>query len=235
MSRKLQNASKDASWARLFPNERITLLVAHLFDNRDKAAGKRGRSDYALKLFAYHRGWNIHLSGDADWWRVVQLIEPKVVLSWAKAKHAEAGMSEDQFRVYEHVAISAMEAAKSGEYEFVKMGHISSPPGTQYLIGQFVYVHKTKDGELQAIIFNDGDGLLLDTWGVTRKAGPIRKPGTPTHFSLYDPGDILGKQKAQDAALEARQAQRAASGQVETEGRSMTTEEALRGFLSGGL
>lgn len=234
MAKTLQNASKDALWARLYPNDRITLLVAQLFDNRNKAAGKKGQSDYALKLFAYHRGWNIQLNGDADWWRVVQLIEPKVVLSWAKKKHAMGGMTDDQLALYEQVAIRAMEFAKSGEYDFVKMGHIASPPGTQYLIGQFVYIHKTKAGELHAIICNDGDVLVLDTWGVTKKAGPIRKAGTPTHFSLYDPHYILGKQKAQEAALEARQAQRAANVEDEAEPRPMTTDEAVRAFLGSG-
>jgi hypothetical protein len=134
--------------------------VAQLFDNRNKAAGKKGQSDHALKLFAYHRGWNIQLNLDADWWRVVQLIEPKVVLSWAKKKHAMGGMTDDQLALYEQVALRAMEFARLGEYEFVKMGHVSSPPGTQYQIGQFVYIHKTKAGELAAIICNDGESLL---------------------------------------------------------------------------
>src|SRR5215212_3341319 len=116
MAKKLQKASKDASWARLYPNERIILLVGQLFDSRRKAAGKKGQSEYALKLFAYHRAWNIQLNGDADWWRVVQLIEPRVVLSWAKKKHTMGGVTDDQLALYEQVAIRAMEFAKSGEY-----------------------------------------------------------------------------------------------------------------------
>ena len=90
-------APKEPTWARLFALDQITILQAQFFDNTAHPA--KGRSDYALKLFAWTSGWNIDIKVP-EWWRVIQLIEPNKVLKWATTKHAKGEMSDAQFHIY---------------------------------------------------------------------------------------------------------------------------------------
>jgi hypothetical protein len=195
MGKKVVTASKDASWARLPVLDKIAVLQCQLFDNRKTAEGVKGRSDFALKLFAWTSQWNISFK-QPEWWRVIQLIEPKTVLSWARKKREAGDMTQGQFDLYESVCANATEAASGDAFEFVKMGHIASPPGTQYFIGQFVVVYKNTEGAITTLIINGDDVREIgpDRWKQTRKAGRYRKPGTPTHSALYDPSDIFGRQ-----------------------------------------
>jgi hypothetical protein len=129
------------------------------------------------------------------------------VLSWATRKHAEGGMTGEQYELYETVATQAIANAATDDYEFVRMGHISSPPGSQYFVGQLVVVHKWADGGFDAIIIDDGDCLAIakDSWKPTRKAGRYRKVGTPTHAAVHDPLHILARQEEQKVKLAAMQ------------------------------
>ena len=88
-----------------------TILRRLGVDNRTKAAGVKGRSDYSLKLFAWWSQWNLDIK-KAEWWRVVQLIDPKTVLTWAKKKHAVGDMDAAMFEIYETVCHAAIEQAQ---------------------------------------------------------------------------------------------------------------------------
>ncbi|KIU26656.1 hypothetical protein SR39_31475 [Methylobacterium radiotolerans] len=80
LAKKLMKAQKPPVFARMFPLDKLSVIQAQFFDNRKKADGKKGQSDYALKLFAWHRLKDITLIADADWWRVIQLVDPSTVL-----------------------------------------------------------------------------------------------------------------------------------------------------------
>ncbi|WP_201861417.1 hypothetical protein [Microvirga soli] len=194
MSKKLIKASKDASWARLPVIESITVLQAQFFDNRSVAARIKGKSDFALKLFAWTSGWNIDLK-KPEWWRVVQLVEPKVVLTWANKKHEANEMDAEMLALYSDASTMAMEMKQDERFELVKMGHISSPPGTQYFIGQFVVVARTKEGVFSGFVYNDGAHVELDGMKPTRKAGVRRKAGAPTHAAILKGQALLDQQR----------------------------------------
>ena len=194
MAKKLVKSSKDASWARMPPISNLSVIQAQFFDNRTKAAGVKGRSDFSIKLFAWWSQWNLDIK-KAEWWRVVQLIDPKTVLTWAKKKHAVGDMDAAMFEIYETVCHAAIEQAQEDGAEIVKMGHIASPPGTQYFVGQFVFPKKMTDGTFEGFIFREGEHFLLDALKPTKKRGSYRKAGTPTHALLHDPGNIFERQK----------------------------------------
>jgi hypothetical protein len=193
----------------------------------------KGRSDYALKLFAWTSGWNIDLR-KPEWWRVIQLVEPKTILRWARKKHEVSGMGEEMFATYLHACDVAIQRADSDEYELVRMGHISSPPGTQYFVGQFVFLQKQREGQFEGFVYNNGEAVDLSALKPTKKAGRFRKQGTPTHAMIHDPNDILGKQRREREAIEHRESLR---GQVEAKLQHFHEEAmhqaAVRGFISG--
>jgi hypothetical protein len=236
MAKKLQKASQDASWSKL-PRLGATFVInAQFFDNTASASGIKGQSDLAVKLFVYLRDENITLQGDHDWWRVVQLLELKIFFAWARKKHAEGGMTDDEFAIYENVYAGAVDAQESGEFDIVRLGHIASPPGKQYFIGQLVYFTKRKDdgdekGSVNLMIVNGSEVVLLDDWQPTKKRGKYRKPGTPVLFSTYDPADCVGRHLREMEALEVRRGVRAASEPHNDASPSMSTEEALATFL----
>lgn len=190
-------AQKPPLFARMFPIEKISVLQAQFFDNRKRADGTKGQSDYALKLFAWHRLNNITLIADADWWRVIQLIEPKAVLRWCREKHATGDMTAAQFAIYDGVAKSAAAMADSGDYSLVKMGHVSSPPGKQYCVGQFVVVTRLGNEPIKAILNVDGDAMVLDSIKPTRSRGNYRKPGSPLCAMLHDPHRLVGQTRSE--------------------------------------
>jgi hypothetical protein len=237
MSKKLQKASQDASWSKL-PRLSATFVInAHFFDNTQSASGVKGQSDYAVKLFVYLRDENITLQGDHDWWRVIQLLEPKTFFTWAKKKHALGDMTDEQFALYEAVYNNAVQDAGDDDFEIVRLGHIASPPGKQYFVGQFVYFTKLKDtedgkGAARLVIVNGSETAVLDDWQPTKKRGQYRKPGTPVLFSTYDPADCVGRHRREMEALEVRRAPRVASEPHNDASRSMSTEEALTTFLA---
>lgn len=206
MAKKISKALKDASWARLPRIDSITVMQAQFFDNRATAAGVKGKSDFTLKLFVWTAGWNIDTK-KPEWWRVVQLVEPRTVLLWARKKHEAGDMDADMFGVYEEAAEQAIELAKDDDFELVRMGHISSPPGTQYFIGQFVFIAKQKDGQFRGFVYNNGEFVKLDTLKPTKKAGRYRKPGTPTHGEYIKGKELLARQREAQAKLEEREAE----------------------------
>jgi len=191
-------APKEPTWARLFPLDQITVLQAQFFDNTAHPA--KGRSDYALKLFAWTSGWNIDIK-NPEWWRVIQLIEPNKVLKWATTKHAKGEMSDAQARLYGTCVRQCEQAQQSGEAKLVRMGHIASPPGKHYFTGQFVIVIQMTTDELIVQLHNDGEALDLTEFTPTKKAGRTRLKGTPTLAMIHDPHDILGKQREEARKL----------------------------------
>ncbi len=232
MAKKVVTASADASWAKLFPLQNISLMQAQFFDNRDKANGVKGQSDFAVKLFVYHRRWKINLrENNADWWRVVQLIDPRKIKKWADGKHAINEMTDQQLAVYHTVVDGALHMEKSGDYDLVRMGHIASPPGKQYFVGQFVLFTKDKENEIQFAIFRDEETLMIpvEKWKPAKNRGRYPKKGNAKFAAIYDPSDILGRQ---EKAAEAVTAMVEGKPTSEREPAPMSPEMALRDFLS---
>jgi hypothetical protein len=81
------------------------------------------------------------------------------------------------------------------------MGHIASPPGKQYFVGQFVIVIQMQTGELIVQVQNDGETLNLTAFKPTKKAGKTRLKGTPTLAMIHDPQNLLGKQREEARKL----------------------------------
>ncbi|QRM28341.1 hypothetical protein [Microvirga sp. VF16] len=236
MAKKLQKASQDASWSKLPRIGAISVINAHFFDNTQSASGVKGQSDLAVKLFVYLRDENITLQGDHEWWRVVQLLEPKTFFGWAKKKHAQGGMTDDEYAIYEKVYSGAVDAQASGEFEIVRLGHIASPPGKQYFIGQLVYFTKRKDngdekGAVNLMIVNGLEVVLLDDWQPTKKRGKYRKSGTPVLYCTYDPCDFVGRTHREKEALEARGGR---GGGLDIQAESLSTDpaELLNSFIN---
>lgn len=236
MIKQFQTAAQDASWSELPPLNSIFVIQGQLFDNTKQASGVKGQSDYALKLFVYVRDQNIRLRSDADWWRVVQLLDPKIFFRWAEKKHGQAGMADEEFAVYQQALQLAEAAQETGNYDLVRLGHIASPPGKQYFIGQFVFVMKEKDtdevtGSLTVVIFNS-EILKLENWKPTRKRGKNRKPGTPILACLHDPLDIVGRTRRENEALDALRGMRAPSDNQDEECQSTDPVDLLQGFIT---
>lgn len=206
MSKSIVAPSKDASWARLPRIGSITVLQVQFFDNRAEASGVKGKSDFTLKVFAWTSGWNINLK-IPEWWRVIQLVEPQTFLRWARKKHKAGGMDAAMLATYETVAQQAIGFAQGDDFELVRLGHIGSPPGTQYFIGQFVLVAKRKDGSFTGFIFNNGEHALLEDLTPTKKAGRYRKPGTPTHAAIIKGMELLNRQREAEKQIAEREAQ----------------------------
>jgi hypothetical protein len=236
MPKKLQKASQDASWSKLPRLSAISVINAHFFDNTASASGVKGQSDLAVKLFVYLRDENITLQGDHEWWRVVQLLEPKTFFGWARKKHAQGDMTDDEYAIYEKVYSGAVDAQASGEFEIVRLGHIASPPGKQYFVGQFVYFTKRKDsgdekGAVNLMIVNGSEVLLLNDWQPTKKRGKYRKSGTPVLYCTYDPCDFVGRHKREAEALEARRNPRGYTDAQDEERPPSDPSELLRTFV----
>ena len=210
MALKIIQAKRPPLFARMFPLEKVSVIQAQFFDNRKKADSTKGQSEYALKLFAWHRLNNITLMADADWWRVLQLVEPKVVAKWAKAKHSAGGMTDSDLALYVDVAASADEMMATSEFELVRIGHVGSPPGKQYCIGQFAVVMKRPEQPVEAILYVDGETMHLDAFKPTRSRGAYRKPGSALYAMLHDPSGLIGqsKKEAEASTLRGRVADR---------------------------
>lgn len=184
-------AKKPPLFPRLYPTQNIRVLQAQFFDN-SAAQPKKGQSQFALKLFAWSSGtvdFKKH-----EWWRVVQLLEPFKVHTWAKAKLSAGEMTADQFAQYDVAYQSACEMIATGSRCW--MGHIGSPPGKQYFVGQFVLVRLDEDDTMRAMIFNDDDSILLDGFKQPRKRGRIVMAGSPKLVALHDPMGVLERQEA---------------------------------------
>jgi hypothetical protein len=152
---------------------------------------------------AYHKGWGIDLKANQhDWWRIVQLIDPKTVLAWARKKHAAGEMTDRQLLNYETVGANAIEFGADPEVKLSLMGHIASPPGKHYYVDQFVWFFLRNDGTARALLFIDGEPLDLSDFKPTRKRGKYLKSGTPVLACLHDPWDILGRQREAQAKLD---------------------------------
>src|ERR687885_2521048 len=82
----------------LFPVDCIRVLQAQFFDN-SASPPKQGQSQFALKLFAWTEG-TIDFQ-QPQWWRVVQLLEPSKVLTWATGKREAGETTPDQFAQYQ--------------------------------------------------------------------------------------------------------------------------------------
>jgi hypothetical protein len=195
MGKKIKEAEKPPLWGRMFPLDKVSVLQAQFFDNRKKADSTRGQSDYALKVYAWNRMNKITLMADADWWRVLQLLEPKVVTKWAKAKHAVGGMTDSDLALYIDVAGAADEMMATGEFELVRIGHVGSPPGKQYCIGQFAVVTKRPEQPVEAILYVDGATMHLDQFKPTRARGAFRKPGSAVYAMIHDPSQLIGQSR----------------------------------------
>ncbi|WP_133123386.1 hypothetical protein [Methylobacterium frigidaeris] len=188
---KLKVPEKEPMWARLPPLSEIHVLQAQFFDNTGRAVRKQGEADYAIKMMVHLHGWGIELR-NPDWWRVVQLLDPKKVVAWARAKE---GMSAEDLDAYEAVYAKAVEAEAEEGVVLVRMGHISSPPGKQYFEGQFVLFILREDETATLVVYRNGEIEMFQDWKPSRSRGKTVKPGTPKLVMLHDPGGILPKQR----------------------------------------
>ena len=188
-------AQKAPLLPRLFPVDCIRVLQAQFFDN-SASPPKQGQSQFALKLFAWTDG-NIDFQ-QPHWWRVVQLLEPSKVLKWATGKRDAGEMTADQFAQYQLAYEAAARMIEEGSRAW--MGHIGSPPGKHYFVGQFVLARWEDEDTLRAVVFNGDSNILLDGFKKPRKRGRIAKANAPKLVALYDPNAALQRQDDIDEA-----------------------------------
>ncbi len=188
-------AQKAPLLPRLFPVDCIRVLQAQFFDNSANPP-KQGQSQFALKLFAWTEG-TIDFQ-QPHWWRVVQLLEPSKVLTWATGKRDAGEMTADQFGFYQLVYEGAVQMIEDGSRAW--MGHIGSPPGKHYFVGQFVLARWEAEDTLRAVVFNGDSNILLDGFKKPRKRGRIAKANAPKLVALYDPTAALQRQADIDEA-----------------------------------
>src|SRR3954469_16723517 len=182
-------AQKAPLLPRLFAVDCIRVLQAQFFDN-SASPPKRGRSQFALKLFAWTDG-NIDFQ-QPHWWRVVQLLEPSKVLKWAAGKRDAGEMTADQFGLYQMAYEGAARMIEDGSR--VWMGHIGSPSGKHYFVGQFVLARWEDEDTLRAVVFNGDRNILLDRFQKPRKRGRIARANAPKLVALYDLTAALQRQ-----------------------------------------
>ena len=182
-------AQKAPLLPRLFPVDCIRVLQAQFFDN-SASPPKQGQSQFALKLFAWTEG-TIDFR-QPQWWRVVQLLEPSKVLKWATGKRDAGEMTPDEFGFYQMAYEGAVQMIEDGSRAW--MGHIGSPPGKHYFVGQFVLARWEAEDTLRAVVFNGDGNILLDGFQKPRKRGRIAKANAPKLVALYDLTAALQRQ-----------------------------------------
>jgi hypothetical protein len=132
----------------------IKKVKAQFFDNGAENS-KQGKSRYTLRIDALEA--EQAFNDDVHWWRIVQLISPDTVSSWVLRQH-KAGELTDEIALRYGAVIEAA-AISEAAGDTVWMGHIYTPPGTTYIIGQFVLARMTQDGALTATLYVDGDQI----------------------------------------------------------------------------
>ena len=91
---------------------------------------------------------------------MVRLLAPSKVLTWATGKRDAGAMTADQFAQYQMAYEGAAEMIEDGSRAW--MGHIGSPPGKHYFVGQFVLARWEAEDTLRAVVFNGNSNILLD-------------------------------------------------------------------------
>ena len=175
------------------------VMQLQLFDNSSRM--KRGRSRYALKIEAYYRAWDVKLC-KPDFWRVVQLIEPAKVLSWARKGHGRGGMDDGTLSLYEEAAAALEAKAADSGVAWARMGHIGDPTrGKHYYVGQFALAIMFNDGELCAAV--QADGRLMPCLKFLKDKKSSRE-GARALYGFYDPLEILKRQREAELKLRER-------------------------------
>lgn len=173
----------------------VHMMQLQFFDNSAQAT--QGRSKYALKIEAYYKPWNISLE-DHDWWRVVQLMDPKRVCDWARREFTDGNLDQSQLDEYEGCE-QAEEPMLAQGAQWVRMGHIgSTTSGKTYFPGQFVFAVMLPNDDLRVIIRADGRQMRCTEF----KAPKVRRRAKGAALiGFYDPSDILGRQREEKRKL----------------------------------
>jgi hypothetical protein len=142
----------------------VTRIKAQFFDNSNLQA-VQGRSRYALRIDALEDGQAFN--DDVHWWRTVQLIRPDTVSNWVLRQHQDGVLTDEMTVPYGDAIELAGNMEKAGDT--VWMGHIYTPPGTTYIIGQFVLARMTKDGEFSVTLYVDGEQIDFEAFRPQKK------------------------------------------------------------------
>lgn len=191
-AKKTRKGSNNQPWFTKFPPiERVRAMRAQFFDNGPNPG--KGNTQHTLKLRVYlDHGLPLN-QREPDWHRVVELIDPKKVVAWAVAEHAEGKLTEDDLARYRAVA-DDLRAWKEEEPDgaWAKMGHIGSPPGNHYFHNQFVAVRCGTSGEMDAVLHLEDGEIEIDRFYANKRS---RKANAPKLHGLYDPyGVIIAKE-----------------------------------------
>lgn len=174
---------KEGPWYSKFPPvERVAAMRVQFFDN-GKSPGK-GRVQHTLKVRVYLDDGKPIRQHEPHWERVIELIDPKKVVAWATGERNAGNLTDEQWERYQVAREALDQWMTDPDALWVKMGHISSPPGTHYFHGQFIAVTCASDGDMTAIFHIGDEQIELDRFHRNKRA---RKTGAPVRHALYDP------------------------------------------------
>lgn len=205
----------------MFPRlnlDHYTVLQVQFWDNTDRPR-KRGQSQYTVKVEAYAGDLDINLR-QPDWMRIVQLLEPKTVLAWAKRAYDAGTLTEPQLVHYGTLVVEIIpQMLENGFADWVRLGHIESkglgrrkrggqagkiaPKGTVRFPGQWVLVWRNSDGVYGATINDDQNNPVIVEFKPDRRDKRIA--GTRNQISFHDPFGYLKRQYEERKQLAARQ------------------------------
>jgi len=197
-AKKSRKGSNNQPWFTKFPPiERVRAMRAQFFDNGPNPG--KGNTQHTLKLRVYLDNGLPLNQREPDWHRVVELIDPKKVVAWAVAEHAEGRLTEDDLARYRAVA-DDLRAWKEEEPDgaWAKMGHIGSPPGNHYFHNQFVAVRCGTSGEMDAVLYLEDGEIEIDRFYANKRS---RKANAPKLHGLYDPYGVIVSKEDGDGEL----------------------------------
>jgi hypothetical protein len=183
-----QPKKQKGPWLTKFPPvERVAAMRVQFFDNGENPG--KGKVQHTLKVRLYLDDGKPIRQHEPHWERVLELIDPKKVVVWATGERDTGNLTDQQFESYQTAKASLDKwLATDPDALWVKMGHISSPPGTHYFHGQFVAVTCTNDGDMTAIFRIEEEQIELDRFHRNNRA---RKKGAPVRHALYDPRRLI--------------------------------------------
>lgn len=190
----------------------IRVMQFQFFDN---CKSGKGVVQHTIVLEAYCEN---RLNLFAPYWkRTVQLTEPKLAIRWADRKLADGEMTAEQHFFYQQTYDHCVELAAHEDTEWVKIGHIGSKRENKRYVGQRIYGRRGKGGPMECVVFLDGEMLGTERFqhDKFRKAGGRRRKA----YGFYDPQgmyDAMKREKAQRAAADAKEAERAPEGDAES-------------------
>jgi hypothetical protein len=163
------------------------------FDNGENPG--RGKSQHTMMLEVYCEGrLNLYRP---YWKRVVQLISPKQVLTWAHEKLGEGYLTADQHTFYVQMHMVAERLTAEPDMAWVKMGHIEDRRSHVRYPAQFALVSRELSGPMQCHVVLNGSVISAERFLHDQRSE--KGTGRRKAFGWYDPSGLYDLAKREEA------------------------------------